>query len=237
MKRNIDDFDGMKDFIISIITVLAWVLIGTIVIIGYFTIETKGEGIILSYISTIFTAISSLGIAATIGVYFWQKKAEDNKQHDINKKLLPYIIKKSESIINIISSIYRHIGEIETNASVYINNDKLALYCLSENNGNIDEVINLKCNEHDDFINNNKIMIDYNIYLFIIEYESCYSRALKEIYEFVNIWNNYDDYVLEYGDVANSKEDLINELKSALASYEIHITKQRNLLRQKKHLH
>lgn len=73
MKHNIDNFNGVSDFIISIVIVVAWVLIGTIVVIGYFTIETKGESVMLSFISTIFTVISSLGIAATIGVYFWQK--------------------------------------------------------------------------------------------------------------------------------------------------------------------
>ncbi|HCC5748776.1 TPA: hypothetical protein M5802_002498, partial [Morganella morganii] len=83
MKHNIDDFDGIKDFIISIITVVAWVLIGTIVIIGYFTIETKGESIMLSFISTIFTIISSLGIAVTIGVYFWQKNDQENNNNKI----------------------------------------------------------------------------------------------------------------------------------------------------------
>lgn len=79
MKRNIDDFYGMKDFIISIIGAVAWFLIGTIVVIGYFTVKTKGESVMLSFISTIFTIISSLGIAATIGVYFWQKKDSINK--------------------------------------------------------------------------------------------------------------------------------------------------------------
>ncbi|EJD6083651.1 hypothetical protein M0J74_RS19530 [Providencia rettgeri] len=91
MKRNIDDFDGMKDFIISIIGAVAWFLIGAIVIIGYFTVETKGESIMLSYISTIFTIISSLGIAATIGVYFWQKKdAQDINEKKRKEKLLAY---------------------------------------------------------------------------------------------------------------------------------------------------
>ncbi|HCD1112223.1 TPA: hypothetical protein JD712_RS02405 [Proteus mirabilis] len=97
MKRNTDDFDGMKDFIISIITVVAWVLIGSIITIGYFTIETKGESIILSFISTIFTIISSLGIVATISVYFWQKKSDDKKQkikNDIVKRILLNIIKQ-----------------------------------------------------------------------------------------------------------------------------------------------
>ncbi|EPK7483586.1 hypothetical protein [Proteus mirabilis] len=87
MKRNIDDFNGMKDFIISIVTVIAWVLIGIIIAIGYFTMETKGGSAILSFISTIFTVISSLGIVATIGVYFWQKS---DKQADNEKIIISY---------------------------------------------------------------------------------------------------------------------------------------------------
>ncbi|WP_407298417.1 hypothetical protein [Morganella morganii] len=100
MKHNIDDFDGIKDFIISIITVVAWVLIGTIVIIGYFTIETKGESIMLSFISTIFTIISSLGIAVTIGVYFWQKNDQENNNNKIlnrRKESIKHLIKISVS--------------------------------------------------------------------------------------------------------------------------------------------
>lgn len=119
MKRNIDDFDGMKDFIISIITVVAWVLIGTIVIIGYFTIETKGESIMLSFISTIFTIISSLGIAVTIGVYFWQKNDQENNNNKIlnrRKESIKHLIKISVS--NFILYLNRlevelHYGDME----------------------------------------------------------------------------------------------------------------------------
>lgn len=91
MKRNIDDFDGMKDFIISIIGAVAWCLIGTIVIVGYFTVETKGESILISFISMFFTIVSSLGILATIGVYFWQKKdVKDINENNRKEKLLAY---------------------------------------------------------------------------------------------------------------------------------------------------
>ncbi|MEQ4907395.1 hypothetical protein [Proteus vulgaris] len=97
MKRNIDDFDGMKDFIISIVAIVAWVLIGSIISICYFTIETKGESVALSFISTIFTIISSLGIIATIGVYFKQKKdqeSRDNENHNKKKESIKRLIKK-----------------------------------------------------------------------------------------------------------------------------------------------
>ncbi len=94
MKRNIDEFNGMKDFIIGIVTVIAWVLIGAIVIIGFFTINTKGESVILAYISTIFTIISSLGIVATVGVYFLQKINNERLDEENLKKK-----KKSISLI------------------------------------------------------------------------------------------------------------------------------------------
>lgn len=90
MKRNIDDFDGMKDFIISIVGAVAWFLIGTIAIIGYYTIETKGESILISFISMFFTIISSLGIAVTIGVYFRQKKDHEANISSINSKIISH---------------------------------------------------------------------------------------------------------------------------------------------------
>lgn len=100
MKRNIDDFNGMSDFIISMVTVIAWVLIGTIVTIGYFTIETKGESIMLSFTSTIFTIISSLGIVATISIYCWQKNDQKNRDNAIlnrRKESIKHLIKISVS--------------------------------------------------------------------------------------------------------------------------------------------
>lgn len=135
MKRNIDDFDGMKDFIISIITVLAWVLIGTIVIIGYFTIETKGESLMLSFISTIFTIISSLGISATIGVYFWQKndleKQREKKITAINNILsikCKQIYKLTEGTLDLIKHIKKRNDEISKYSEETINYNYINVY-------------------------------------------------------------------------------------------------------------
>ncbi|MEM8049743.1 hypothetical protein Q4R30_16610, partial [Morganella morganii] len=88
MKRNIDDFDGMKDFILSVITVVAWFLIVTIVIVGYFTVETKGESIMISLISMFFTIISALGIVVTITVYCLQKNSKNKKINRIKIALI-----------------------------------------------------------------------------------------------------------------------------------------------------
>ncbi|WP_374446311.1 hypothetical protein [Providencia sp.] len=127
MKRNIDDFDGMKDFIISIVTVIAWVLIGTIVIIGYFTIDTKGESIIISFVSMVFTIISSLGIAVTIGGYIWQKSYTETLKEKEKNELKKSIKKIAENeLINInidfeSASSSLNQGDIDKCSSILLN--------------------------------------------------------------------------------------------------------------------
>lgn len=141
MKRNIDDFNGMSDFIISIVTVVAWVLIGTIVIIGYFTIETKGESIIISFVSMVFTIISSLGIIATISVYLWQKNDFIN-QNILKSKAIESIIKSECEKINLV------IEQL--------------IYCftlIGDEKNEIDE-INLRYNNY----NYNYISVNHRIY-------------------------------------------------------------------------
>ncbi|MQC06433.1 hypothetical protein [Morganella morganii] len=51
-----------------------------------------------SKISSFFSFISTFGIAATIGVYFWQKNDSNKKQKDFDEKLIPLIKKKSQLI-------------------------------------------------------------------------------------------------------------------------------------------
>ncbi|MTC75391.1 hypothetical protein GKR75_14195 [Providencia sp. wls1919] len=113
MKRNINDFDGMKDFIISIIGAVAWFLIGTIVIVGYFTIETKGESIVISFISMFFTIVSSLGIAATIGVYLWQKNDNETQKNKKIEGINMIIAEECKSINYLIDSTQRLISSID----------------------------------------------------------------------------------------------------------------------------
>ncbi|WP_368909566.1 hypothetical protein [Proteus penneri] len=140
MKRNIDDFDGMKDFIISIITVVAWVLIGAIIAIGYFTIETKGESIILSFISTIFTIISSLGIAATIGVYFWQrndaKKMEIEKTKKYTKTYLSVFIEHYESLKVVIEQLQKLENITKNNSLLVFYTGGYNIHCFHVKNKN-----------------------------------------------------------------------------------------------------
>lgn len=134
MKRNIDDFDGMKDFIISIVGVVAWFLIGVIVIVGYFTIKTKGESILISFISMFFTIVSSLGIAATIGVYFKQKKDQeirDNENNNKKKNSIKHLINKY------VEDFYHCINEVES--SLFVGDINEAVNKLNKiNNKNIE---------------------------------------------------------------------------------------------------
>lgn len=139
MKRNIDDFDGMKDFIISIITIVAWVLIGAIIIIGYFTIETKGENIIISFVSMIFTIISSLGILGTIGVYFWQRNDAKKLASKVEKSILKMIISECERV----GSELKHAD------NVFSILDKIKLINItSKNNGDIFIITSVNENTH-----------------------------------------------------------------------------------------
>ncbi|EME8469687.1 TPA: hypothetical protein M5802_003276 [Morganella morganii] len=140
MKQNIDDFNGMKDFIISIVTVVAWVLIGTIIVIGYFTIETKGESIIISIISTIFTAISSIGVISAFAVYFLMKRDNENEQRrrdSIAKGDLLYLCEyylEVISEINSFSSETKNIDAVEIEGSI-IDGRYLSLFTINKHNG------------------------------------------------------------------------------------------------------
>ncbi|EPL6456422.1 hypothetical protein N0G65_003607 [Providencia rettgeri] len=136
MKRNIDDFDGMKDFIISIVTVVAWVLIGAIITIGYFTIDTKGESIIISFVSMIFTIVSSLGILATIGVYFWQRQdteGNDNKKITAACTALSNAISLNNHFIKINKDNIEKLNKTtESITQNYIENDMLYAYPINK---------------------------------------------------------------------------------------------------------
>ncbi|MFB0770330.1 hypothetical protein [Proteus cibi] len=168
MKRNIDDFNGMKDFIISIVTVIAWVLIGVIIAIGYFTMETKGESVIISFVSMIFTMVSSLGILATIGVYFWQRNDNERKQFYFDKKIAPLIISKAYKITKRINKLIRLINEIDRYIITINHRD---IEYISKNNESLPEGFrenkkSISFNLENDEINENKIGLSYELYHF-----------------------------------------------------------------------
>ncbi|QIC15350.1 hypothetical protein G3341_06335 [Providencia vermicola] len=136
MKRNIDDFDGMKDFIISIVGAVAWFLVVAIITIGYFTIDTKGESIMLSYTSTIFTIISSISILVTILTYHGSKKHNETieiKRNELNAKKSIHFIKQEtiflKKLLEDNISAFELLMKIEyEKLTIFQNNNTIAIY-------------------------------------------------------------------------------------------------------------
>lgn len=199
MKRNIDDFDGMKDFIISIVGAVAWFLIGTIVIVGYYTMETKGESVIISFVSMIFTMVSSLGILATIGVYFWQRKESERKQFYFDKKLAPLITSKASKITTRINELIRLINKID-NYIITINCKDIE-YIIKDNENQPENFrqnkksisFNLENNE----INKNKIWLSYELYHFATELDKNILSILLLTSSYLNA--EYSDDIISKG--------------------------------------
>lgn len=188
MKRNIDNFDGIREFIISIVTVVAWVLIGSIVIIGYFTIETKGESIMLSFISTIFTIISSLGILATIGVYLWQKNDEKKKQNEINKKLCFFLNEKVIHLQSLLNFIKDLNNKKTVGAKVMLDNNEII---IKKGEKSEYKSHDLCFTQHDKFIENNKLLATYDLMLLIIEVEIINNEITQKTKSYIlNTYNN-----------------------------------------------
>lgn len=227
MKRNIDDFDGMKDFIISIITVVAWVLIGVIIAIGYFNMETKGESVIISFVSMIFTIVSSLGILATIGVYFWQKNDINDKKKcrdSLIKKELTRICDYYKKIIDDIKRLSTAIdeheaskeeGEEEGKIEIVIRGKYINVFVFYKNNNNNNETLldPLIINQ------NKKNILDHIAYNTEFLDEKIYEILLK-IYELEDTIDSYIDQSI-INNIYSKKIDKakIDELKGYSKSH------------------
>ncbi|MEM7986546.1 hypothetical protein Q4R37_17840, partial [Morganella morganii] len=152
MKRNIDDFDGMKDFIISVITVVTWFLIVTIVIVGYFTVETKGESVIISLISMFFTIISALGIVVTITVYCLQKDSKNKEIRRVKSALaddLSQLIDTIERILDFPVNDDAMILKNESGISIHNNRSGVGFSIYKFNNIDQLDIYKVKLMNHD----------------------------------------------------------------------------------------
>ncbi|HHR6128572.1 TPA: hypothetical protein ACS72K_000126 [Providencia alcalifaciens] len=195
MKRNIDDFDDMKDFIISIVTVIAWVLIGTIVFTGFFIKETNNVNYFLSIISTIFAAISSIGVISAFVVYYWMKRDNNNEQRRRDNIARDDLLYLCEYYLDVISQINTfsyetaHINAVEIDGSV-IDGNYLSLFTTNQSKsksshlfieynfyGNIQQIIN---NGH---VFGNEINKNTRILLSTIDYINSYiKKSLIRMY-------------------------------------------------------
>lgn len=229
MKRNIDDFDGMKDFIISVITVVAWVLIGAIIVIGYFTIETKGESTILSFVSTIFTIISSMSIIATILIYFLQKNDDVKKQHELDEKVLSHVTPKIEAIIEYIRIANETISNIEKYKLIKIEN-KILIRQEKESDSLC--YLDISCDHFNAFIQSNKMLVSRKLFSLILNTDACYARFYYSFREFTININPYLYYSSEkfestgdninYSELETNIKKELNEIHNDILQ-ELHI--------------
>ncbi|MEQ4692636.1 MULTISPECIES: hypothetical protein [Providencia] len=220
MKHNIDDFDGMKDFIISIVTIVAWIIIGAIIAIGYFTIETKGESIIISFVSMIFTIISSLGILVTIGVYFWQRSDAKKLASEVEKSILKMIFSECERVES----------ELEHAKNVFSVLDKRKLVNItSKNNGDIFIItsVNENMRSNNNYLKRIELSSIENLLDLAISTNSKYFEAIYSVMvdimrynEELSLWLLSDDVNYEHAALYRiSLRDiliLINRIKTTL---------------------
>lgn len=179
MKRNIDDFDGMKDFIISVITVVTWFLIVTIVIVGYFTVETKGESVIISLISMFFTIISALGIVVTITVYCLQKDSKNKEIRRVKSALaddLSQLIDTIERILDFPVNDDAMILKNESGISIHNNRSGVGFSINKFNNIDQLDIYKVKLMNHDRLAS----MAISRIKKFLMEYNSSIEKLISK---------------------------------------------------------
>lgn len=173
------------------------------------------------------SVLSALSLIATLGIYLHQKKSERKKQQDIDNKILPFILLKSDSILSMLSSVSRDMSEIENYSHIEIEGCKLTLYFPKNIQGNFIDTVNLKCDLYDDFINKNRVLLSKELYLFTIELDQLHSKAISEIHNFLNLWSHYRKYMEDTEGKGLSKEELIISIKNELTMCEQSIIKQK----------
>ncbi len=176
------------------------------------------------------SVLSALSLIATLGIYLHQKKSERKKQQDIDNKILPFILLKSDSILSMLSSVSRDMSEIENYSHIEIEGCKLTLYFPKNIQGNFIDTVNLKCDLYDDFINKNRVLLSKKLYLFTIELDQLHSKAISEIHNFLNLWSHYRKYMEDTEGKGLSKEELIISIKNELTKCEQSIIKQKNIV-------
>ncbi|WHZ52280.1 hypothetical protein [Morganella morganii] len=164
--------------------------------------------------SAFFTAISSLGILATIGVYLWQKNDNNKKQKEFDEKLIPLIKKKSQLILYTIKKIESLIEKEGGNKTLLINKDTLILtentYLMKKNPfSEYLNSVNLNIyNDDDNEINNNKLKLSSGLYHYI--------RRLND--EFNYIVNSLNSYIVTNVNCKSGNNLISNVLYSNAAT-------------------
>ncbi|MGJ7243305.1 hypothetical protein ABMZ73_12090 [Morganella morganii] len=175
--------------------------------------------------SAFFTAISSLGILATIGVYLWQKNDNNKKQKEFDEKLIPLIKKKSQLILHTIKKIESLIEKEGENKTLSINKDTLTLtentYLMKKNPfSEYLNSVNLNIyNDDDNEINNNKLKLSSGLYHYIRRLNDEFSYIVNSLNSYIvtNVncksGNNLISNVLYSNAAKRNKNNLLNGIE------------------------
>lgn len=161
----------VKNIIFWISTSLASLIIFGVFIIDIFVTDAHGKdklSIVFSYLSTVFAFLSALGLFTTIGVYFWQKNDEKNKQNETNDKLCYFLSEKVVHLQSLIKFVKIINNEKIKITRVMLNDSEITIY---SNNKKSPECHDLYFTYHDEFIQNNKILGSLGVMLYISEVE------------------------------------------------------------------
>ncbi|HCR3455484.1 hypothetical protein ACFYLL_13210 [Proteus mirabilis] len=161
----------LKNIIFWVSTASISLIVFGVFVIDIFVTDAHGKdklSIIFSYLSTIFAFLSSLALFATIGVYFWQKNDEKNKQNETNAKLCYFLSEKIAHLQSLIKFVKMINNEKIKITRVMLNGSEITIY---SNNKKSPECHDLYFTYHDEFIQNNKILGSLRVILYFSEVE------------------------------------------------------------------
>ncbi|MEB6856041.1 MULTISPECIES: hypothetical protein [Proteus] len=157
------------------------------------------------------SVLSSLGILATIGVYFWQKKDNKSKQREIDRKLLYFVNIKAKEFLKKINNVLHLINNEGEFQQIEMQKNDLRYVKGLQRDNPLFYKINLRLNSNE-FLDRNNIHASLGLFNFILDIDS-----LNE--EFFNKTSQYIIYAHMYlPDVPNEfyhcidKNELINFL-------------------------
>lgn len=215
---------------INFISALRWAFSITLILTLFFlpfSFIYYSEISLDSKISSFFSFISTFGIAATIGVYFWQKNDSNKKQKDFDEKLIPLIKKKSQLILYTIKEIESLIKREGDNDTLLIKKDTLTLTRHTDIGSKSDyfdyffsNSVELNTHNSDDNeINNNKLKLSSDLYHYIRRLNDEFNYIVSKLNSYIasNIhYKSSTGYILSIcnnNQRIRNKNDLLNSIE------------------------
>ncbi|MFS3601912.1 hypothetical protein ACK6T9_01850 [Proteus vulgaris] len=144
----------------------------------------------VDWIVIVASILSSFGILATIGVYFWQKKDNKSKQREIDRKLLYFVNIKANDFLEKINNVLHLIDNEKKYQQIEMQKNDLRYVEVLECNNPLFYKINLRLSSNE-FLDRNNIHASLGLFNFILEVDS-----LNE--EFFNKTSQYIIYAYMY---------------------------------------